>query len=111
MRNFICLLILSISLSANGQEKVGNYKKSTLPKGFNYNIVRDKSNAEKNELHIVINMKLSVSQIATLASELYNTKEHKPRFYIYYHYFLNVKPGNPWATSNFEPKLRIKILE
>lgn len=109
MKNFICIIFVIFSFTVYAQQTIGKYKKIELPEGFHYNVVRDKSDSEKNELHVVINMKLSVGQIAMLASNLYNTKPKKQKFFIYYHYFLNVIANKPWAQSNFSPKLKIKI--
>lgn len=98
-------------LSSCGNDTIGKYKKSKLPEGFHYSIIRDKSNTVKNDLHLSINQKITVEQIATIASELYTSKPKRDTFYIYYHYFLNIQPAKPWATSNFTPELEIKIHE
>ncbi|MGL2965887.1 hypothetical protein [Flavobacterium sp. XGLA_31] len=113
MKNLPLLLLVLISLISCGENsKIGKYTKEPLPDGFTYNIINDESNAdlEKNQLEVEINKKLTEGQIATLAEELYNSKDKQRRFYI--NYKLKELENSPfaWATSNFDPELEINII-
>lgn len=87
------------------------YKKEPLPIDFSYKIVEEKTNnsLEKNELTVEINKKISIGQIATLAEEFYLSKPKQRRFYIFY-LLPGMKIGSgAWATSHYNPELRIEI--
>ncbi|WP_066434519.1 hypothetical protein [Chryseobacterium sp. CCH4-E10] len=90
---------------------IGNYTKEDLPENFEYRIVKDESNPniEKNQLQVEINQKLTEGQLATLAEELYNTKDKQRRFYIFYNLKDNENTFMAWATSHFDPELEIAI--
>jgi len=82
MKYIFSLIFTIAALSSCRNDTFGKYNKSKLPEGFHYNIIRDKSNSIKNELHLSINQKINVEQIATIASELYDTKPKRDTFYI-----------------------------
>lgn len=90
---------------------IGKYTKEELPKDFTYQITNDESNVatEKNQLYVELSEKLTEGQIATLAEELFNSKEKQRRFYIFY----TLKSSNDahvnWAISHFDPELEITI--
>lgn len=67
------------------------------------------TNIEKNQLEVEINQKLTEGQLATLAEELYNTKDKQRRFYIFYNLKDNENTLMAWATSHFDPELEIVI--
>lgn len=104
---FLVKLIFGGSSSAT----IGNYTKEDLPENFEYRIIKDESNPdiEKNQLKVEINQKLTEGQLATLAEELYNTKDKQRRFYIFYNLKDNQNPFMAWATSHFDPELEITI--
>lgn len=81
-------LLSSITLLISCQEntKIGRYAKESLPENFFYEIIKDESDKvlEKNQLEVEISQKLTEGQIASLAEELYNSKDPKRRFYIFY---------------------------
>lgn len=113
MKNLILVITTSILLLVScNSGTIGKYKKEPLPENFSYNIIEDNSNSalEKNQLTIEINQKLSEGQIATLAEELFNSKEKQRRFYIFY-LLPGMKNGSgAWAFSHFDPELEIQIL-
>ena len=104
--------ILLIKLVGNVSPTIGKYTKEELPKDFNYKITKDESdvNIEKNQLYVEISEKLTIGQIATLAEELFNSKDKQRRFYISYK--LKGRDDSPyyWAYSNFDPDLEIEII-
>lgn len=113
MKNLITALISIIFLFTSCENStIGKYKKEKLPEGFSYNILEDNSNAtlEKNSLTVEINQKLTEGQIATLAEELYNSKEEQRRFYIFYQLSDLQNSNTTWATSHFDPELDIEII-
>jgi hypothetical protein len=111
MKNLIYILTAIIIVSCSDGSTIGKYKKQPLPADFTYRILEDKSNdaLEKNQLVIEISEKITTEQIATLADKLYRSKDKQRRFYIAY-----LLPGmqldaGSWATSNFDPELKIEI--
>jgi hypothetical protein len=103
----ICVLFLS---SCGNNDMIGKYKKQPLPSDFIFKIIEDKSNdsLEKNQLSVEINHKITVEQIATLADSLFSSKPKQRRFYIFY--LLPESRGDVWATSHFDPEIKIEIL-
>jgi hypothetical protein len=103
--------ILLIAFAGGGSSKIGNYTKEALPKDFAYVITKDESDvaSEKNQLEVELNQKLTTGQIATLAEELFNSKDKQRRFYIVYK--LKGRENSPisWANSDFDPELKIQI--
>ena len=91
-------------------DTIGKYTKEELPQNFEYKIIEDQSNPsiEKNQLDVEINQKLTEGQIATLAEELFNTKDQERRFYIFYK-LKGIDNNIAWATSHFDPDLKIEI--
>jgi len=87
------------------------FNKEELPENFEYRIIKDESNPniEKNQLQVEINQKLTEGQLATLAEELYNSKDKQRRFYIFYNLKGNENTLMAWATSHFDPELEIAI--
>ncbi|WP_353150392.1 hypothetical protein [Chryseobacterium sp.] len=67
--------------------------------------MKSNHNIEKNQLEVEINQKLTKGQLATLAEELYNTKDKQRRFYIFYNLKGNENGFMTWATSHFDPEL------
>lgn len=106
--SIIFAIFLLVSCGEN--TKIGKYTKEALPKNFYYEIIKDESNAvlEKNQLTVEISEKLTVGQIASLAQELYNSKDNRRRFYIWYK-IKDIDNGTTWATSHFDPELEISI--
>lgn len=104
---FIVKLIFGNSSSSTS----GKYTKEDLPSNFEYTVIKNESNlgVEKNQLQVEINQKLTEGQIATLAEELYNTKDKQRRFYIFYNLKDNENSIVAWATSHFDPELEITI--
>lgn len=95
---------------SSSSSTIGKYTKTELPENFTYNITKDDSeqNVDKNQLYVEISEKINEGQIATLASELYDSKPAKERTYIFY----NIKGHNDkmsWAISHFNPELEITI--
>ncbi len=90
---------------------IGKYTKEELPKDFTYIITKDESNVatEKNQLYVELNQKVTEGQIATLAEELFNSKEKQRRFYIFYSLKSTEDAHVYWATSHFDPELEITI--
>lgn len=108
---FIILLAMQFILTSCDNGTVGKYQKEALPYGFSYNIIEDRSNEklEKNELTVEINQRLTEGQIATLAEKLFNSKPQQRRFYIFL-LLPGMKNGaGAWATSHFDPELKIEI--
>lgn len=103
--------ILIFKLIFGNSSKIGNYTKEELPKNFTYNITKDESDAvlEKNQLEVELNQKLTEGQIATLAEELFNSKDKQRRFYILYTLKGRENSAVSWANSNFDPELKIEI--
>lgn len=110
---FTVLIFFLVKLIFGGSSNatIGNYTKEDLPENFEYRIIKDESNPniEKNQLQVEINQKLTEGQLATLAEELYNTKEKQRRFYIFYNLKDNENSIVAWATSHFDPELEIAI--
>ncbi len=104
------LFALFLLVSCGQNSKIGKYTKEALPKNFYYKIVKDESDVvlEKNQLTVEISEKLNEGQIATLAEELYNSKDSRRRFYIWYK-LKDIDNGTAWATSHFDPELEISI--
>ncbi len=104
------LFAIFLLVSCGENTKIGKYTKEALPENFYYEIVKDESDAvlEKNQLTVEISEKLTEGQIATIAEELYNSKENRRRFYIWYK-LKDVENGFAWATSHFDPELEISI--
>jgi|GEM_PF-1095215 len=107
------LIILFVKLIFGGSfdSITGKYTKEDLPSNFEYKIIKDESNpgVEKNQLQVEINQKLTEGQIATLAEELYLTKDKQRRFYIFYNLEDNENSVVAWATSHFDSELEIAI--
>ncbi|MDI1257110.1 MAG: hypothetical protein PSV16_13530 [Flavobacterium sp.] len=104
--------IVLINLVGGSSSTIGKYKKEPLPDNFKYEITADESNAavEKNQLKVQLSEKLTVGQIATLAEQLYNSKDKQRRFYIFYTLKTSGDVGVAWAISHFDPELEIKIM-
>ena len=104
------LFIIFLLVSCRENTKIGKYTKEALPENFYYEIVKDESDAllEKNQLTVEISEKLTEGQIATLAEELYNSKDTRRRFYIWYK-LKDIENGFAWATSHFDPELEISM--
>lgn len=108
----LAIIAFAVNLLMSESDTIGKYKKEKLPQEFEYKIINDDSNKnlDKNQLEVEINKKLTEGQIATLAEELFNSKEKQSRFYIYYD--LNDESNNRinnWAISHFDPELEISI--
>lgn len=108
----LAIIAFVVNLLISESDTIGKYKKEELPQEFEYKIITDDSNKnlDKNQLEVEINKKLTEGQIATLAEELFNSKEKQSRFYIYYD--LNDESNNRinnWAISHFDPELEISI--
>ncbi len=112
MKKSILILMIVLISSCGDNLKIGNYKKEPLPENFSYEILKDNSNKvlEKNQLEVELSEKLTEGQIATLAEELFNTKEEQRRFYISYFIKGDLNNIAYWATSNFDPELKIEII-
>lgn len=110
---FIALIFFFVKLIFGGSSNatIGHYTKEDLPENFEYRIIKDESSLsiEKNQLQVEINQKLTEGQLATLAEELYNTKDKQRRFYIFYNLKDNENTFMAWATSHFDPELEIAI--
>lgn len=110
---FAITSLIAVIIIANwgDSSKIGKYTKEELPKDFSYNIVEDESNValQKNQLEIELNQKLTEGQIATLAEQLFNSKEKQRRFYIFYILKGVENSVAAWATSHFDPELEIGI--
>ncbi len=109
---FSALIVLLIAITSCDDNKFGGYVKQPLPNDFSYNILKDESNLslEKNQLTVEINKKLTEGQIATLAEELFQSKDKQRRFYLYY-LLPGMKVGSgAWAISHFDPDLKIEII-
>ena len=94
-------------------DKIGDYQMEKLPVNLTFKIIEDKSDdvLEKNQIVVELSKKISVGQIATLADQFYKSKTEQRRFYIFY-LLPGMKNGETlaWATSHFDPKLKIEIL-
>lgn len=104
------LFTIFLLVSCGENTKIGKYTKEALPENFYYEIAKDESDAllEKNQLTVEISEKLTEGQIATLAEELYYSKDNRRRFYIWYK-LKDVDNSFAWATSHFDPELEIFI--
>lgn len=112
MKKLACLLFaFTLLISCGENTKIGKYTKEALPESFSYEIIKDESNTaiEKNQLEVEISEKLTEGQIATLAEELYNSKDQQRRFYIFYKLKGVENSVAAWATSHFDPELKIDI--
>jgi hypothetical protein len=104
--------IILINFAGGSSSTIGKYTKEELPKNFSYAITKDDSTVklDKNQLYVELSEKLTVGQIATLAEELFNSKDKQRRFYIFY----KLKGENDsvacWAISHFDPELEIEII-
>lgn len=105
------LIAIIIIFNWGDNSKIGKYTKEELPKDFSYNIIKDESNIvlEKNQIEVELNQKLTEGQIATLAEELFNSKDKLRRFYIFYKLKGVESSVAAWATSHFDPELEISI--
>jgi hypothetical protein len=113
MKKLASLLFAFILLSSCGENtKIGKYTKEPLPENFSYEIIKDESDSvlEKNQLEVELNQKLTEGQIATLAEELFNSKDKQRRFYISYRLKGVENGGTYWAISHFDPELEIEII-
>ena len=108
---FITLIYFLIKFVFGDSSTIGKYTKEDLPENFEYRILKDESspNIEKNQLDVEISQKLTEGQIATLAEELYNSKDQQRRFYIFYKLKGVENSVAAWATSHFDPELEIDI--
>lgn len=106
------LFAIFLLISCGENTKIGKYTKEALPENFSYEIMKDGSNTvlEKNQLDVEISEKLTEGQIATLAEELYNSKDKQRRFYIFYKLKGVENSAAAWATSHFDPEIDIDIL-
>lgn len=104
------LFAVFLLISCKENTTIGKYTKEALPENFYYEIVKDESDVllEKNQLTVEISEKLTEGQIATIAEELYNSKDSRRRFYIWYK-LKDLENGFAWATSHFDPELEISI--
>ena len=113
MKRLLTLLTFSlIFFTSCGDNKFGGYTKEPLPTNFSYKILKDESNValEKNQLTLELNEKLTEGQVATLAEKLFKSKDKQRRFYIFY-LLPGMKEGSgAWATSHFDPDLKIEII-
>lgn len=113
MKRLFTLLAISLTiLTSCDYNKIGGYTKEPLPADFSYKVLKDESNLklEKNQLTVEINEKLTEGQVATLAEKLYKSKDKERRFYIFY-LLPGMKDGSgAWATSHFDPDLKIDII-
>ena len=109
---FYAFLTLLLITSCGKETKIGKYTKEPLPKNFKYEITEDESNEalEKNQLSVELSEKLTEGQIATIAEELFNSKDKQRRFYISYNLKGVENTGTFWAISNFDPELEIEII-
>lgn len=109
---FFAFLTLLLITSCGKETKIGKYTKEPLPENFKYEITEDNSNEalEKNQLSVELSSKLTEGQIATIAEELFNTKDKQRRFYISYNLKGVENTGIFWAISNFDPELEIEII-
>jgi hypothetical protein len=107
----LIVFLVKVIFGSSSSSVTGKYTKEDLPSNFEYRIIKDESNSsiEKNQLEVEINQKLTEGQIATLAEELYNTKDKQRRFYIFYNLKGNENSIIAWATSHFDPELEISI--
>lgn len=107
----LIVFLVKVIFGSNSSTTLGKYTKEDLPSNFEYSIIKDESNPsiEKNQLAVEINQKLTEGQLATLAEELYNTKDKQRRFYIFYNLKDNENSIVAWATSHFDPELEIAI--
>lgn len=112
MKNSILILLVVLISSCGENLKIGNYTKEPLPENFTYVILKDNSNEvlEKNQLEVELSKKLTEGQIATIAEELFNSKDKQRRFYISYNIKGDLNNNIYWATSNFDPELKIEII-
>ena len=112
--NKISLLLLTFIffVSCGDNSKIGKYTKEELPSGFNYSVVKDESDKtlEKNQLYVELSQKLTEGQIATVAGKLFNSKDEKRRFYIFYSLKNTTNSDAAWAISHFDPELEIQIM-
>ena len=108
--SIVFAIFLLVSCGEN--TKIGKYTKEPLPENFTYEIVKDESNEalEKNQLSVELSAKLTESQIATIAEELFNYKDKQRRFYISYNLKGIENTSTFWAISNFDPELEIEII-
>ena len=112
MKNFIySIFIIILFTSCADNSKIGKYTKEPLPENFKYVITKDESNValEKNQIYVQLSEKLTEGQIATLAEELFNSKDKQRRFYIYYSLINSNDDEMVWAISHFDPELEITI--
>lgn len=107
---FLAIIFFIFKMIFGSSDTIGKYTKEELPQNFEYKIIEDQSNPsiEKNQLDVEINQKLTEGQIATLAEELFNTKDQERRFYIFYK-LKGIDNKIAWATSHFDPDLKIEI--
>lgn len=110
MKKYSLLILLSFLFSCNSPN-IGSYQKDPLPENFSYHITKDLSNAtlRKNEIYVEISRKLTEGQIATLAEKFYKEKGTQERFYIFYQLENEENSIVAWATSHFDPELKITI--
>jgi hypothetical protein len=108
---FTAIFFIVLIKCTGGSSTIGKYTKEELPKDFTYQITKDESNVvtDKNQLYVQLNEKLTEGQIATLAEELFNSKEKQGRFYIFYSLKSAEDAHVYWATSHFDPELEITI--
>jgi len=111
MKNTLFLFAALIFFSCDNTH-IGVYKKEPLPADFTYTILEDTSDSilEKNQLTIELSKKITVGQIATIADELYNSKQKRRRFYIFHTVKGMNSTNGVWAISHFDPELEIQIL-
>ena len=109
---FYAILTMLFITSCGNDTKIGKYTKEPLPENFTYEIVKDESNEalEKNQLSVELSGKLTEGQIATIAEELFNSKDKQRRFYISYNLKGVENTSTFWAISNFDPELEIEII-
>jgi len=85
---------------------------SCSKKSNNYEIINEKSFLNvKTSLDIRLKEKVDKSTLREIAYELYNNRKNFERvFIVYYLPGMEVDKGG-WATSHFNPNLKIEILE
>ncbi len=87
-------------------------EKVILPEDLTYRITKDESdeNLEKNQITVVLSQKINFQQIEFLANKLYKDYPVRRRFYIFYFISGFENNGYAWATSHFDPDLKIEII-
>lgn len=107
MKTTLLFILPIIILLTSCDSKIGNYTKEPLPENLVYSIRDTLVNEYMNKVNVNLNQKISIGQIATLASIIYNkyaTRKHVDIWYDIPDY------KETWAVSNFDPELKIAII-